>query len=243
LDIRFSDSPPTENMTLHYVMATGDSGLVWVTETGAFLSHAGKTEGAEKVAYMPDLKIAYGPWGDLIACDIGSRFAESVKTGAVDLTDPESVKASLRQIGRDQLPEKEKGVLPQHQDSRGIILVTLDGAPRAYQLCATWPPCAICVPHLKAITAGDVNNSARLFIDHYYALSGKSTAEAIAIGLHAMRLAIKANPSTLGEPNVWFHQNGEFKRLNKKDLTAYSDFSRSVDDSVLDRFRTAPKPT
>jgi hypothetical protein len=224
-------------MTLHYVLSTIDGGFVWATETAAFLSQAGRTNGVEKIIYVPELKIAYGPWGDVLSLRIGDSFAKLVKAGLVNLKDPAAVRVELSNVADSLLPENEKGKLPLHQDSRGLILITLDGQPRCYQLTATWPPCTLQVPHLKGIVAGDISNSARLFIDTYYQLSGKSTDEVIALAVHAMRLATEANPGILGAPNVWVYQAGDFRPLTLEEMAKYSSRSQSLDESILKHLR------
>lgn len=224
-------------MTLHYLLSTIDGGFIWATETAAFLPQAGRTNGVEKIIYFPELKIAYGPWGDLLSLRIGDSFAKLVNAGLVDLKDPAAIRTELSKIADGLLPESEKGKPPQHRESRGIILIALDGRPQCYVLTATWPPCALQVPHLQSFVAGDVGNSARLFVDTYYKLSGKSTDEAIAIAVHAMRLATEANPGILGAPNVWVYQAGGFRRLTPEEMAKHSDRSRSLDELILKHLR------
>jgi 20S proteasome alpha/beta subunit len=95
------------------------------------------------------------------------------------------------------------------------------------------------VPFLRTLIAGDPSNSARLFIDRYYSLSGKSLPEAVAIGVHAMRLAIGANPGVLGQAKVWIYQNKVFRQLSDTETAPYLRLSESVDKTILAEFRKA----
>lgn len=236
MQICFEESAHSEEpMTQHYLLPTADrTGLAWITETMAFFGR-GNVSQVEKVAYLPEARVAASAWGDFAALYTRDEFLNQVAAGAVDLGNEQSIAAAMRQTAAQYVPDSETAP----PASRGVLLAVLDAPVRLYQSLVGRNTAVS--PALGKIIAGDINNHGNLFPEHYYDLSGKSIEECVLLGLHAMRVARKLNSLVIGEPNVWVFHEGVFRRLSTRELTAYTAQSDALDASILDAFRSAGK--
>lgn len=232
-------SPKDEPMTHHFVLPTADfNGLVWVTEDSAFLGE-GNRSSVEKIRYAEDQEMAWSAWGDFSAIDVGERLSSEV-AGGLDLSDTKSSIAAISRIGLEMLPANERGVVPRHELSRGLIVASLREPVRLYQGILTWRPKAF---HMTGkIIAGDLPNFANLVPYYYYEQSGKSISECLLIGLHGMRLANKLNSNVIGSPYAWIFHMGKFRRLPPAELEVYIRLSESMDAELFKAFKNAPIP-
>jgi hypothetical protein len=234
MQVRFADEELLENMTLHFVMTTSDGGLVWVTDDSAQFTPTGRSWGVQKVVYRKELNLAYGFFGDFLSVHVAELFAEKIISDRVDLNNPRETETAYRTLVNSVLPDAEKRVLVSDRNFRGNIFVTFGSPLRVYQASAAWPP--ICM-EIKITVAGDAVNPARLFIDRYFKASGMSTAEALRIGVHAMRIAKEVNSGIIGEPVVWVYQDKVFRQLADSELGELLKLSHKTDQRILEVFR------
>jgi hypothetical protein len=88
--------------------------------------------------------------------------------------------------------------------------------------------------------AGDQDNPAQVFIDYYYKRTSRTVEDALALGIHALRLANQLKAAYIGEPNAWVYRGGIFRRLTNAELTRYIDMSKALDASIASYAKNSP---
>jgi hypothetical protein len=125
------------------------------------------------------------------------------------------------------------------RENPGLIVTTfIDGRPRLFYCAIAMPPVAIQAANLTCV--GDEDSPARVFVDYYYEMSGKSVEQVLFLGIHAMRLAHQNKTAFIGEPNAWIFQGGSFKRLTTPELTRFIEMSKSLDASITAYAESSP---
>jgi hypothetical protein len=242
------ESPPIENwfglsvvspdceereapMTLHIILRTEPNGVVWVTDLMAGLRF-NNTADVEKITYLKDCNIACSAWGDH-SFTIRDEFVRWVQQKTLNLSDPTTILESLRNF----VQHFRQRILPElnaPQGNPGIILMTFspDGPKVYFGLFAPHP---VVSPVEQNLWAGDDYSPAKIFVDYYYAQSGKTVEDALLFAIHAMRLAHQTKAAYIGQPNAWVYRNGKFGRLSDSELAEYIKKSESIDSVILKR--------
>jgi hypothetical protein len=55
----------------------------------------------------------------------------------------------------------------------------------------------------------------------------------LALGIHAVRLATKLQPTFLGGVSAWVWEDGKFRSLSDAEVNKYVSLSESIDAAVL----------
>jgi hypothetical protein len=232
-------------MTYHAILFTMDlKGFVWITEHSAFLGRGHENFATtEKVTHLKEHGVAFSGWGDMASMEAQTHFANAIKSGTLLLPydDSETVKTSLREFANQMVALWMDQVHPMEPpDARGMIVATLGKKPRVYRLgIIRTPTCHEIHDQLNA-TAGDSHNPCNLFVRYYYPRSTKTFRELLGIGIHTVRLARALNTASVGEPDAWICDEGEFRQLTLDEISQYVSFSESLDASILDQFGNCP---
>lgn len=228
-------------MTLHIILPGRDDTLVWIADQKAVLS-SNTVAYVEKVLYLKERQVALSTWGDK-ALLIRDDFGKLVLNREIDLSHPDKTQASLRHFAEKLFgPPPHVEPPPFRLDQartlnppRGLALVTFfESVPHLYLLTIDWPPSA---PETTAPLAfvGDSGSTAKLFVDYYYPLTQKSPEELVALGIHAMNLAIKLQAGLLGGISAWVFENGNFRKLGSTEIDQYMSLSKSLDAAVMSK--------
>jgi len=222
-------------LTLHIVLPTRNpESIVWITDTLVDVGFD-NVASIEKITYLRERKVACSAWG-FRALPLRDELAARISSGDVDVSSPGVAPDSLRRFCTDM---KVLLGIPSSQPADsvpGVILTTFyDCGPQVYFASCVSPPAAARVENLICI--GDQRNAARIFIDHYYQRSGKTMEEALALGIHTMRLAHATKAAYIGPPNAWAYRNGVFAKLTLAEMTKYTETSMSIDLAILNSAR------
>lgn len=217
-------------VTLHAAMMTSDgTGFVWVTDRLANTS-VGYVM-VEKLTYLEEHGIVCSIWGDHVAMDARDKLIDRVSAGSVPIHDGEALKIFLRKLGEEIYPQ-HKGTFVHHMP-RGVLLAVLGERPKIYSLSVQWPPIAVEITDQAMY--GDDSNPALFFVRRYYARSGKTVPELLAIGIHTIRIGSEMNTKGIEGLDAWVCEKGKLRQLTLIELSPYLKLSTSVDEGIAER--------
>lgn len=218
-------------MTLHALMMTANGdGFVWVTDRLANTS-VGYVM-VEKITYLKEHGIACSIWGDQVAMDARDKLIDKVFSRSVPLHNGDELKIFLRKLG-EEISSQHKGTFV-HLGPRGVLLAVLGEKPKIYSLSVQWPPIAVEITDQAMY--GDDSNPALFFVRRYYARSGKTIPELLAIGVHTIRIGAEMNTKGIEGLDAWVFEHGTLKQLTNDELKPYIELSTSLDTSILKAF-------
>ena len=214
---------------------------VWVS--GFFGS--GKSSFAKNLGYALENRAVLGSkFADLFKRQLGDRLTGDIldlinaKTPTQVILFEVAKEADTRKVTQRIAELIRKTLQNPPRDAPGLIVVTFfDGCPRIYSVRLTHNPIASPTENLWA---GDQDNPAQVFIDYYYKRTSRTVEDALALGIHALRLANQLKAAYIGEPNAWVYRGGIFRRLTNAELTRYIDMSKALDASIASYAKNSP---
>jgi hypothetical protein len=216
-------------MTMHIILPTAEGGIVWVTDTTVGLGTDNNFATLDKVLYVQPKNAACSCWGNQ-GLAVTIQLGKWIREGAIDLADSKAVTDLIERFCLTMMIPLF-GANYSQPATQVVVVTCLDSSPRVYFGKMGLPP--IAYPADNLICAGDADNPCRIFVEHYYNLSSKTTNEALFLGVHAMRKANQQKAAYIGPPNAWVCGKGVFKRLTEVELRRCIVASEALDSAIL----------